>query len=141
MSGEYNLERFRKAQENGVFQTALREAASGYKTSHWMWFIFPQLKGLGHSAMADFYGIASPHEAAAFLRDEVLGYRLRQICAVLLEQEISDDPEDIFGFPDCLKLCSSMTLFDYVSPRDIFGQVLEKFYGGKRDERTLAMIA
>lgn len=139
MPTNHNLSRYKEAQANGTYETALREIRNGKKTSHWMWFVFPQIKGLGHSAAADFYGLAGAAEAARYLEDEILGGRLREICQALLEQP-ETDAEAVFGFPDDLKLRSSMTIFDYVAPNDIFGKVLAKFYAGERDGLTLDLI-
>lgn len=134
-----NLDRFTSAQEGGVYEQALGEVLNGCKRTHWMWFIFPQLKGLGSSMAADYYGIKNLDEARAYLEDALLGERLRGICAALLEQPESD-PERIFGFPDYLKLRSSMTLFDIVSPNDVFAKVLDRFYQGERDGVTLSIL-
>lgn len=135
----YNLDRFKSAQDGGIYEEALKEARNGEKRNHWMWFIFPQMKGLGTSRSAELYGIENPGEAKAYLEDPVLGARLREICAALLEQPQSD-PEIIFGFPDYLKLRSSMTLFDLVSPKDVFADILDKFYHGESDQSTLSII-
>lgn len=135
----YELDRFRSAQNKGAYELALDEVRHGEKRSHWMWFIFPQIKGLGSSPTAEYYGIENLCEAKAFLEDPVLGGRLRGICAALLEQAESD-PEKIFGFPDYMKLRSSMTLFDLVSPNDVFANVLDRFYGGERDHATISII-
>jgi uncharacterized protein (DUF1810 family) len=105
-----------------------------------MWFIFPQLAGLGRSSTAQFYGIASVDEADAYLEHLVLGQRLRQCVEVLLPWIGRRTPEQIFGSVDALKLCSSLTLFDWVEPDSIFADGLDGFYGGQRDERTLALL-
>lgn len=136
---QYDLDRFLKAQEN-VYPAAVNEMAVGKKTGHWMWFIFPQLKGLGHSAMAEQYGIQNLEEATAYLADEVLGNRLKNITTTLLAQP-ENDPHAIFGSPDDMKLRSCLTLFaavPYAPP--MFEQALQKFYGGRPDERTLRML-
>lgn len=104
-----------------------------------MWFIFPQLAGLGSSPMAAHYAIRNAAEAREYLSNPLLGGRLREICNVLIVLSGSD-AHAIFGSPDDLKLRSSMTLFDYVAPGDIFAQVLAKYYGGRRDERSLEML-
>lgn len=135
----YLLKRFREAQDRGVYERALAEVRAGSKRSHWMWFIFPQIDGLGFSPTTEFYAIKSVDEARAYLADEVLGTRLREICQALLDLEDSD-PGEIFGYPDDLKLKSSLTLFDYVSPGDLFATLLDKFYGGDRDKRSLELI-
>lgn len=133
------LERFKNAQANGVYEKALAEVRNGRKQSHWMWFIFPQLKGLGRSPAADFYGIADLDEANRYLQDETLGARLREICAALLELGESD-PEKIFGAVDAMKLRSAMTLFELASPEKLFGDVLNRFFAGVRDNLTLSII-
>ena len=104
-----SVKRFEKAQQRD-YETALAEIRSGQKRSHWMWYIFPQLKGLGRSPTAQYYGIADQQEAREFLNHPVLGAHLREISQALLELTTSDANE-VFGFPDNLKLCSSMTLF------------------------------
>ena len=133
-----SLERFINAQEND-YQTALAEVRAGYKCSHWMWYIFPQLKGLGFSSTAQFYGINSRDEAKAYLEHPVLGTRLREITSVLLTVE-GKSAVEIFGRTDAMKLRSSMTLFNAVAVDDLFQKVLDKYYDGKLDGRTLAML-
>ncbi len=135
---EYNLTRFIEAQE-GVYPTALQEVREGYKRSHWMWFIFPQLRGLGHSYYANFYGISGEEEAKAYLKDPVLGPRLREVSEALLEQE-TDDAREVFGGIDSVKLRSSMTLFDAVAPGSIFARVLDKYFNGQHDNRTINLL-
>lgn len=132
-----DLKRFKEAQE-GVYDRALEEVKAGRKTSHWMWYIFPQFQGLGRSATSEFYGIKSLDEARAYLADELLGSRLREISSALLDLEASD-AKGVFGSTDAMKLKSSMTLFDLVSPGDVFGRVLDKYYEGKRSGRTLKL--
>ena len=106
-----------------------------------MWYIFPQLKGLGVSSTAEYYGISGLTEAQEFLRDEYLGGNLRKISAALLELD-TDDALKVFGTPDNLKLCSSMTLFSQVEGRtSVFGKVLDKFFQGKEDGRTLELLS
>lgn len=138
MAARYDLTRFREAQASGVYERALAEIRTGRKKSHWMWFVFPQIHGLGFSATRQYYALESADEARAYLADNILGPRLCEICQVLLELPGSN-PHAIFGSPDDLKLFSSMTLFDYVAPNDIFTKVLAKYYGDKRDARTLAI--
>ena len=133
-----SLSRFIQAQEND-YQTALAEVRVGYKCSHWMWYIFPQLKGLGFSSTAQYYGINGREEAMAYLKHPVLGARLREITSVLLTLE-GKSAVEIFGRTDAKKLRSSMTLFYAVSEDDLFKKVLDKYYDGKPDERTLAML-
>ena len=134
-----NLERFKRAQAQD-YDTALREIRNGRKRSHWMWYIFPQVRGLGHSSMADYYGIDGLEEARAYLADGVLGPRLKEISEALLALE-DKDAERIFGFPDVLKLRSCMTLFAAVSEEDsVFHRVLDTYYHGEKDELTLALL-
>ena len=134
-----SLDRFFQAQEYD-YQTALAEVKAGYKCSHWMWYIFPQLKGLGFSSTAQFYGINGRDEAKAYLEHPVLGARLREITSVLLTLE-GKSAVDIFGHTDAMKLRSSMTLFNAVANgEDLFQKVLDKYYEGKADDRTLAML-
>ncbi|WP_019949751.1 DUF1810 domain-containing protein [Hymenobacter aerophilus] len=133
------LQHFLDAQQS-TYQTALTEIQNGRKRSHWMWFIFPQLKGLGFSETARFYGLDGATEAAAYLAHPVLGPRLVEICEALLQQPATDATR-IFGSPDDLKLCSSMTLFGAVpGAPTVFGRVLERFYGGQSDPKTLALL-
>ncbi len=134
-----SLERFIQAQEHD-YQTALAEVRAGYKCSHWMWYVFPQLKGLGFSSTAQFYGINGKEESKAYLEHPVLGARLREITSVLLTLE-GKSAVDIFGHTDAMKLRSSMTLFNAVANgEDLFQKVLDKYYEGKADDRTLAML-
>ena len=134
----YNLERFIEAQKNS-YQTALDEIKNGYKSSHWMWFIFPQLDGLGFSYMAKLYGIKNLEETSQYLSHPVLGERLREISGELLKHKDKSACE-ILGEIDAMKLKSSMTLFDFVSPNEIFNEVLLMFYNGAKDEKTLHLI-
>lgn len=134
----YDLDRFVKAQEK-MYDIALNEIKTGKKTSHFMWYIFPQLKGLGYSEISNYYGISGLDEAKEYLEDEILGNRLYNITLELLKID-EDDPINIFGNVDALKLKSSMTLFDIVSDDEIFYDVLKKYYGGKKDERTIALL-
>ncbi len=134
------LERFIEAQDS-VYQTVVAELAMGHKETHWMWFIFPQLKELGKSAMANRYGITSADEARAYLAHPLLGSRLVECCKLLLAQRNANAFE-IFGSPDELKLRSCMTLFAVTSPQEtIFKQVLETFFKGKADEVTVKLLA
>ncbi len=130
------LDRFLDAQSQS-YATALAEIKNGRKATHWMWFIFPQLKNLGRSGTARFYGIENLTEAAAYLNHPVLGKRLVEISGELLGIK-GKTATEIFGSPDDLKLCSCMTLFVHVSGADpVFGKVLDQFYSGQHDERTL----
>ncbi len=133
------LERFVKAQQYD-YETALREILGGRKRSHWMWYIFPQLQGLGFSSTAQYYGIRDLEEAKDYMEHPVLGARLVEISSALLTLETSD-PSAVMGYPDDLKLRSSMTLFELAAPEQpVFARVLEKFYAGHRDRRTLELL-
>ena len=121
------------------FDIALREIKAGCKQSHWMWYIFPQLKSLGYSHNAIFYGLEDAEEAKEFYNDSYLGKNLIEICRALLECK-SNDALEVMGYPDNLKLCSCMTLFYYVTKDELFADVLQKFYSGKQDELTLTQI-
>ncbi len=123
-----------------MYAVALGEIKDGEKRSHWMWYIFPQLRGLGMSSMAHAYGIAGLEEASAYLMHPILSARLFEISETLLTQK-KKKPEDIFGYTDAMKLRSSMTLFALVSDDgSVFHKVLERFYKGQMDERTLELI-
>jgi uncharacterized protein (DUF1810 family) len=136
---ENRLERFRKAQQKN-YDSALREIQNGRKQSHWIWFIFPQIAGLGYSQTAQCYAIADLDEAKEFLDDDMLGKNLIEISEALLELE-SNDATEVMGWPDDLKLRSSMTLFALADPEcEVFQKVLDKFYGGERDERTIELL-
>ncbi|MBO4864872.1 MAG: DUF1810 domain-containing protein [Eubacterium sp.] len=136
---EFNLERFIKQHEQ-TYKTAYEELSQGRKRTHWMWWIFPQIAGLGMTETSKFYSIQSAEEAKAFLEHPYLGKNLREISEVLLGLS-ENDPAVILGYPDDLKLCSSMTLFSEIAPEeDIFQKVLDKFYDGKKDERTVRLI-
>lgn len=135
----WKLSRFVRAQAKW-YPCALREIQNGRKQSHWMWFIFPQLRGLGHSDMAYIYGIENLDEARAYLAHPILGKRLIEITKALLRLEESD-PGKVMGYPDHLKLCSCMTLFARLEDTDpAFEAVLEKYYGGRKDPRTLERL-
>ncbi len=134
------LDRFVQAQSNGVYERALVEIKAGRKRSHWMWFVFPQVAGLGFSSTSQYYGIKGLTEAKEYLAHPVLGPRLREITHALLDLP-NPDPEKIFGYPDDLKLHSSLTLFDFVSPREIFADALAKCFGGERDGETVRIVA
>ena len=140
MADRYYLARFRNAQDMGVYEKALEEIKNGRKMGHWMWFIFPQMRGFGHTRNTWFYGITCADEAKAYLADPVLGPRLREISQALMEIP-QNDPRQVMGDIDWLKLGSCMTLFDHVSPNDIFDSVLKKFYAGSRDLKSLQLIA
>ena len=139
MPKEINLQRFITAQESS-YQTALSEIKNGRKRSHWMWYIFPQIQGLGFSETSRFYSIKDMPEATAFLVHPVLGSRLIEICNQLLQLQ-SNDASKIFGSPDDIKLKSSMTLFSSLpDAHPAFQAVLEKFFNGARDDKTLQII-
>ena len=132
----YDLSRFHKAQQ-GSYETALAEIRSGRKRSHWIWYIFPQIQWLGFSSTAQYYAIENLEEAKAYLADPVLRERLLEISNALLALD-SCDPSEVMGYPDDLKLRSSMTLFSLAEPEcTVFRDVLDKFYGGREDERTI----
>lgn len=133
------LKRFLDAQ-NHVYLTALSEIKNGRKTSHWMWYVFPQLRGLGSSAISDEYGISGLSEAILYLAHPVLGKHLIEISEALLQLD-GFTAEEIFGYPDYLKLRSCMTLFAMVSDTEnIFDDVLKKYFDGVADERTVSAI-
>jgi uncharacterized protein (DUF1810 family) len=139
MATDFNLERFVEAQ-NGVYDTALAELRAGRKRTHWMWFIFPQIEGLGHSAMAQRYAIRSADEAAAYLAHPVLGPRLRA-CATAVASHDDRGVDEIFGHPDNLKFHSSMTLFADVAPDEaIFQACLDQFFDGRADPATVERL-
>ena len=133
------LKRFLDVQDK-VFSQALSEIRQGRKKTHWMWFIFPQIKGLGYSETSKFFAIKNTAEAVAFLNHPVLGNRLVQICTALYNLE-ETSANKIFGSPDDLKLKSSMTLFSSLPDADpVFGLILDKFYNGLKDEKTMDII-
>lgn len=132
---KYDLERFVKAQEV-VYGQALKEIKEGKRQSRWIWFIFPQIKGLGHSYNSEFFGLSGKEEAKAYLDHPVLGARLREITQALLACG-KQSADDILGFPEVLKVRSCMTLFDMVSPNDIFNDVLFQFYESQRCDKTI----
>lgn len=132
------LQRFIEAQ-NDSYDQALKEIRNGRKLTHWIWYIFPQMKGLGFSYNSEYYGITSLQEARDYLENELLRKRLFEITESLLMHK-GKDIESIMGDIDALKLRSSMTLFDAVQPGSIFGEVLDGFYGGERCRRTLEKI-
>lgn len=141
MSDPDDLSRFVAAQDaGGTHGRALAELRAGRKTSHWMWFVFPQIAELGHSAMARRYAIASLDEARAYLAHPLLGPRLRECAAVLLEHR-GTSADAILGGIDAMKLRSSMTLFARAAPDEpVFAQVLERYFGGAADEETLRRL-
>lgn len=135
MTAETDISRFREASDWN-YEFALKEIRNGQKRSHWIWFIFPQMRGLGFSHNSQFYGIADLKEAELYLNDPILGPRLREITTALLEHNDKSAVE-IFGRIDAMKVQSSMTLFDLVSPNDIFEAILNKYYAGSRCAQTI----
>ena len=133
------LERFVVAQAL-CHRAALAELLAGRKTGHWMWFVFPQLAQLGRSETAKLYGLADAHEARAYATHPVLGARLEESAKAVLSTS-GRTANQIFGSPDDLKLCSSMTLFERVQPeRSVFAEVIDRFYAGRRDAMTLNLL-
>ena len=144
MPDSHQLNRFLTAQQRD-YSRALAEIRNGRKVSHWMWYIFPQIDGLGRSSTAVHYAIKSRAEAVAYLDHELLGPRLLEISRALLDVE-GRTAQEIFGVPDVYKLRSSMTLFDAVQadserPTSVFGEVLERYYQNQHDQRTIDLLA
>ena len=133
-----DLSRFISAQERS-YSAALSEIRNGRKRTHWMWYIFPQIDGLGMSPTAQYYAIRDLQEAKDYYADAVLGARLVEISEALLSLDCND-AASVMGYPDDLKLRSSMTLFAVASGDPVFTKVLEKFYGGRQDSRTLSLL-
>ena len=144
-SDPFNLERFLIVQNGctpslGAYSAAIDEISNGYKRTHWMWYIFPQMAGLAFSEIARHYGITSAAEARAYLDHPVLGVRLRA-CAEAAMKVSDRSARDIFGTPDDLKLLSSMTLFSTIEPPgSVFHQIIDKYYGGNADARTMEIL-
>ena len=139
MNAPFDLNRFVEVQED-LFPQALAEIKNGRKESHWMWFIFPQIAGLGISSLSQKYAIRGKDEAVAYLQHHILGPRLKEITTILLELE-GKSTFEIFGNIDTMKLKSSMTLFAMVSPENSpFHLVLERYFAGERDSRTLDIL-
>jgi uncharacterized protein (DUF1810 family) len=139
VNDDYDLQRFVRAQ-NGCFDRVCNELSAGRKQSHWMWFIFPQLKGLGSSSMAVRYAIASKEEGQAYLSNSILGPRLRH-CTELVLRVQGRSIKQIFGSPDDLKFRSSMTLFSNVTPENkVFQDALQKYFAGQPDLLTIARL-
>ncbi|NQU31872.1 MAG: DUF1810 domain-containing protein [Bacteroidetes bacterium] len=133
------LNRFLEAQIRN-YEIALSELKRGCKESHWMWFVFPQIIGLGSSSTSEFYAVKNKKEARAYLNHAILGSRL-SVCTNILLNLRGLSSLDIFGYPDNLKFCSSMTLFEFVDLEDsLFSKALDQYCGGQRDERTLKII-
>jgi len=139
MTDAFDLNRFLSAQA-GVYPQVLTELRAGQKLSHWIWFIFPQMKGLGQSSHSHFYGIGSLDEAIAYTRHPVLGPRLEE-CTILVNMVQKKPIEQILGYPDDLKFRSSMTLFSRAAPENaVFIQALDKYFAGKPDQLTLELL-
>jgi uncharacterized protein (DUF1810 family) len=139
MPDPYDLQRFVDAQRR-VYADVTAELKRGEKRSHWMWFIFPQVVGLGFSSISERFAIGSPEEAMAYLAHEVLGPRLRGCTRLVLDAR-DKTAHEIFGSPDDLKFRSSMTLFAAVSDDPLFGEALARYYGGDKDQATLGILA
>ena len=138
MEDKYNLKRFIEAQELD-YEIALLEIKNGRKRSHWMWYIFPQLADLGYSSTAKYYGISNISEAKAYMENSILKSHLIEISEELYK--LNDNISNILGYPDDLKLNSSMTLFKMTNPEiKIFGDIIEKFYNGKEDQATIDLL-
>jgi uncharacterized protein (DUF1810 family) len=137
---DVDLERFVRAQDGGVYDGALRELRAGAKRGHWMWFVFPQVAGLGRSSTAQHYALAGLEEARAYLAHPVLGPRLVECAQALLELS-GRDPVRVLGSVDAVKLRSSMTLFEAAAPDErVFAEVLERWFDGERDEATTTRL-
>ena len=136
-----DVKRFLEAQnrEYAGYKQALEEVRSGRKRTHWIWYIFPQVKGLGYSQMANFYGIKDREEGEDYLLHPTLNDRIHEISSALLQHK-GKAAIDIFGSIDSMKVRSSMTLFDELSPNDVFGKVLDTFFNGERDQRTIELL-
>lgn len=134
----YDIDRFIKMQEL-YYEIALFEIKDGYKRTHWIWYIFSQLKGLGQSYNSEYYGLDSVDEVIEYMKNPYLRNNMIEICNELYK--LDDSIENIFGYPDYLKLNSCMTLFEYsIQGEKIFGKIIDKFYNGKRDRVTLEML-
>ena len=137
-----DLGRFVQAQDELFcdYGQALKEVQEGYKYTHWIWYIFPQLRALGHSRRARYFGISDLGEAVRYMKHPVLSARLREISGALLEHKGKKTALDIFGEIDSLKVRSCMTLFDAVCPNDVFSEVLNGFYDGQKDNLTVELL-
>lgn len=134
----YYISKFIKKHEI-YYPIALLEIKSGHKRSHWMWYIFPQLKDLGHSSTSKYYGLEGKKEVLEYMNNSYLKNNMLEICEELYK--LNENIEDIFEYPDYLKLNSSMTLFEYSFPNEkIFSKIINKFYKGKRDEKSLNIL-
>ncbi len=133
------LNRFLEAQQN-IYPQVVKELRNGKKTSHWMWFIFPQIEGLGHSPTAKYYSIKTIDEAKEYLIHPVLGKRLLE-CSNIIAGIENKTADEIFGYPDTMKLRSCMTLFNFIAPEQkVFADVLKKYFNGEEDEQTLSIL-
>lgn len=140
MFADFNLTRFLSAQQS-IYPQVLKELRNGEKTSHWMWLIFPQIEGLGHSATAKYYSIKSIEEAKEYIEHPILGVRLLECSNILLNIN-SKTADDIFGYPDNLKLKSCMTLFNVIAPEQkVFADVLKKYFDEEHDQKTLDILS
>ena len=140
MSDPFDLQRFVDAQD-GVVEGALAELRAGAKRGHWMWFVFPQMRGLGRSGMADFYGISGVEEARAYLAHPLLGPRLRQCVAAVLGHAGERTAEAMLGPVDAAKLRSCLTLFETAGGGERFALALAQLFAGERDSATLVLVA
>ena len=138
--GDTSVERFVQAQDGGAYEQALAEIRSGRKRSHWIWYIFPQARGLGNSDMATYYGIASSEELDAYVAHPILMSRLREISQALLELD-ETNPEHVMSWIDAKKLRSCMTLFGDKTGEAVFQRVLDRYYRGRADLRTREIVA
>jgi uncharacterized protein (DUF1810 family) len=139
MSSDNALDRFVDAQQP-IYSQVLQELRNGKKTTHWMWFIFPQIEGLGNSSTAIYYSIKSIKEAKNYLAHPILGKRLLECANILLNIE-NKSADEIFGYPDNMKLRSSITLFNFVAPeQNVFADVLQEYFAGELDERTISIL-
>ncbi|MDJ0679200.1 MAG: DUF1810 domain-containing protein [Xenococcaceae cyanobacterium MO_167.B52] len=134
----FELSRFINAQ-NSIYDRVLAELKRGYKQSHWMWYIFPQLDGLAQSSKSKYYAIKSQEEAVAYLNHPILGLRLLE-CANIVYKMEGKTASEIFGYPDDLKLKSSMTLFSTVASESVFLNIINKYFQGKKDTKTLQLL-
>ena len=139
MPAGFDIERFVRAQGGGAYEQALAEILAGHKRSHWIWFVFPQARGLGRSPMAERYGIGGREELDEYVNHPLLRARLLEISHALLALPGSD-PVAVLGDIDALKVRSSMTLFELTDVDPVFGAVLDKYYAGSRDELTLRIV-
>ena len=141
MSDRFDLQRFVRAQAGGVYEAALAELRAGAKRGHWMWFILPQARGLGRSALADHYGIGGLAEARAYLAHPLLGSRLRECVAAVLDHAGERTAEEMLGTVDAVKLRSCLTLFEAAGGGEPFASALASLFAGERDPATLVLLA